>query len=227
MITALRNELWFPPIHRADGLVAMGGDLETKRLLHAYAHGIFPWYDEHSPILWWSPNPRCVLPLNKFKISKRLQRKIKNGPFHCTMNQCFDLVMQACAKTPRPGQDGTWLLPEMQEAYMNLHQLGFGHSVECWRGAELVGGIYGLALGKAFFGESMFYHVSDASKIALSFLVAHLRNLNFRLFDCQQETEHMLKMGACLITRASFNELLKEALLAGNFDVKRDIYRKM
>ncbi len=221
MVVALTDELWFPPVHRADGLVALGGDLSPERLVYAYAQGIFPWYDAHSPILWWSPNPRCILPLNKFHISSRLQRKIKNNSLHCTVDKAFDLVIKACANAPRPGQDGTWLLPEMQEAYINLHKLGLARSVECWQGDELVGGIYGVVLGKAFFGESMFYYVSDASKIALDHLVDYLKKKNFQLFDCQQATKHMLSMGACLITRTSFHYLLDEALRAGNFDLAK------
>ncbi len=218
MIITLTDELWFPPISRADGLVAVGGDLRPQRLIYAYAHGIFPWYAAQSPILWWSPNPRCVLPLNKFKISSRLRRKIRNASFCCTVNKAYDLVMQNCAQVPRAGQDGTWLLPEMQVAYSNLHRLGFALSVECWQDEKLVGGIYGLTMGKAFFGESMFHHVSDASKIALAYLVEYLKELDFKLFDCQQATNHMESMGACLITRANFNYLLKDALCDFDLD---------
>ncbi len=221
MLEALTDKLWFPSVYREDGLVAVGGDLRPERLLYAYARGIFPWYDAHSPILWWSPDPRCVLPFNKFHIPSRLKRKIKNGPFSCTLNKAFGLVINECATVSRNGLGGTgntWLLPEMQAAYKKLHELGFALSAECWREGQLVGGIYGVAIGKAFFGESMFHHVSDASKIALNFLVENLIEQGFELFDCQQDTPHMLNMGACYITRSSFNYLLNKALLAGGVD---------
>ncbi len=213
MVALLNDETWFPPVHKAeDGLVAVGGDLSPERLLFGYAQGIFPWYDEHSPILWWSPEPRCVLPLDKFYISSRLKRKIRNGPFHCTLNKAFDLVIKNCATVSRPKQSGTWILPEMQDAYRVLHLLGFAYSVECWKGETLVGGVYGVALGKAFFGESMFHLVPDASKIALSYLVNLLKTQGFILFDCQQETPHMLEMGATCIARPDFCNLLEQAL---------------
>ncbi len=220
MVALLNNDIWFPPVHEAeDGLVAVGGDLSPERLLFGYAQGIFPWYDEQSPILWWSPEPRCVLPLDNFYISSRLKRKIKNGPFHCTLNTAFDDVIKNCANVARPGQGGTWILPEMQDAYRILHLLGFAHSIECWKNDVLVGGVYGVALGKAFFGESMFHHVADASKIALEYLVNLLKMQGFTLFDCQQETPHMLEMGAITIARLDFNSLLDSALSASAMDI--------
>ncbi len=219
MLAKLTKDIWFPPVHKAiNGLLCVGGDLSPERLLYAYSQGIFPWYGENSPILWWSLEPRCILPFNKFYISKRLKRKIKNGSFHCTMNGAFALVIKACATTPRPDQDGTWILPEMQEAYTHLHALGFAHSVECWQDEQLVGGIYGVALGKIFFAESMFYNKSDASKIALCFLIERLKKQKFLLFDCQQETLLMNSMGACCITRSSFTLLLKQALEASGIN---------
>ncbi len=220
MVALLSNDIWFPHVDKArDGLVAVGGDLRPERLLFGYAQGIFPWYDEHSPILWWSPDPRCILSLDKYYVSRRLLRIIHNGPLRCTFNQAFDLVIKNCANISRPRQGGTWLLPEMQEAYKILHLLGFAHSVECWHHDVLVGGVYGVALGKAFFGESMFHHVSDASKIALVHLLKILTKNNFTLFDCQQETPHIMRMGAHCIARTDFNMLLNKALVTCGIDV--------
>ncbi len=208
----------FPPVHEAteDGLVAVGGDLGCERLLQAYSQGIFPWFNDDSPILWWSPNPRCILPLNNVRVSRRLQRKRRNTSLRCTRNRAFDAVISACAHVSRPnqhdGQGGTWLVPQMQQAYKRLHEHGYAYSVECWQGTALVGGVYGVALGKAFFGESMFHTVPDASKLALLELVAWLNQFHFQLFDCQQETPHMMALGAQSIPRENFLALLEKAL---------------
>ncbi len=196
----------FPPVCGAtsDGLVAIGGDLGCERLLLAYSQGIFPWYSDNSPILWWSPDPRCVLPLNAVRFSRRLLRKARNTSLHCTHNAAFARVIAACACIPRPHQHGTWLTRDMQRAYIRLHQRGHAHSVECWQGTRLVGGVYGVIMGKAFFGESMFHTVPDASKLALYSLVTRLNEQQFQLFDCQQETPHMLALGAVSIAREDF-----------------------
>ncbi len=214
MVAWLSSELGFPPVWQAnaDGLLAMGGDLRPERLLLAYSQGIFPWYGEDSPLLWWSPDPRCILPLDAVYCSKRLARKRQSSRFTCTYNTAFSKVIEHCAQSPRPNQDGTWITPAMQGAYRHLHTLGFAHSVECFEGSRLVGGLYGVAIGKAFFGESMFYLVPDASKIALLFLVDSLKEKGFMLFDCQQETKHMQNMGAVSIAREHFCALLEKAL---------------
>lgn len=208
------EQLWFPPAHQstADGLVAVGGDLTPERLLLGYSRGLFPWYSEGTPILWWSPDPRCILPLDAVHVHKRLQRRLRQNVFRCTLNTAFEQVVQQCATSPRPGQKSTWILPEMRRAYVRLHQLGFAHSVECWQGEQLVGGVYGVALGRAFFGESMFHCVPDASKAALLWLVDRLREGGVTLFDCQQETPHMVRLGARMISRTEFLRRLDVAL---------------
>lgn len=193
----------------ASGLLAAGGDLLPQTLLTAYAHGIFPWYGEGDPILWWSPDPRCALWLDQFRISRRSQRKIRHSNFTCSCDTAFGAVISACAAR----SEGTWLLPEMQAAYLRLHELGYAHSVEIWQEQKLVGGVYGLALGQVFFGESMFRRASEASRAALCGLVALLRQKDFRLLDCQQASPHMLAMGACQLPRAVFLRNLRE--LAG------------
>ena len=210
------GRLWFPPVEDApeDGLLAVGGDLSPQRLLLGYSRGIFPWYSENAPILWWSPDPRCILPLDALRVPQRLRRRLRQGLFQMTCDVAFDAVVEHCACQPRPGQNGTWILPEMREAYGRLHGMGFAHSVETWRDGRLVGGIYGVALGRAFFGESMFHLEADASKAALLELVAHLRRWGFTLFDCQQETPHMLRWGAVAVPRSEFLRLLDDALHA-------------
>ncbi len=208
----LNETLWFPPTHLAseDGLLAIGGDLSPARLVLAYSKGIFPWYSNNSPLLWWSPAPRCILPLDSFHISRRLQRR--QTAFRCTMNHAFEDVIARCAEIPRRGQQGTWIVQDMIQAYITLHHLGFAHSVECWQEQNLVGGLYGIWLGKAFFGESMFHNVSDASKIALIHLVQELKKQNVLLLDCQQATSHLLRMGAQSVSRTIFETLLQRAL---------------
>ncbi|HZD41256.1 MAG TPA: leucyl/phenylalanyl-tRNA--protein transferase [Terriglobales bacterium] len=204
----------FPPPDYADpsGLLAVGGDLSSERLLEAYRLGIFPWYTEDQPILWWSPDPRLILELGNFKISRSLGRTLKRRTFDVTFDRAFDEVIRACAKTHRPGQSGTWITPEMEEAYVKLHGLGYAHSVETWFEGELVGGLYGVSLGKAFFGESMFHHKRDASKVALAALVAKLQCWDFQFIDAQMTTEHLLSLGAREVSRRLFLKRLRSAL---------------
>ncbi|HXG53571.1 MAG TPA: leucyl/phenylalanyl-tRNA--protein transferase [candidate division Zixibacteria bacterium] len=213
-IYRLVDELVFPPPEYADssGLIAVGGDLSSDRLLEAYRVGIFPWYSEDQPILWWSPDPRLILELDSFKISRSLRRVIRKGIFQVTFDRAFEDVIRACATVVREGQRGTWITPEMQEAYTNLHGLGFAHSVETWVNGELVGGLYGVSLGKAFFGESMFHRKSDASKVALAALVEKLKGWGFHFIDAQMTTEHMLRLGAVEIPRRIFLKRLHAAL---------------
>ena len=192
-----------------DGLLAVGGDLSAQRIINAYLQGIFPWYSEGQPILWWSPNPRAVLFPEKLHISRSLKKLIRQQVFSTTLDQAFEQVVQACAQTPRINQDGTWISDEMQQAYIHLHKLGIAHSAECWLGDELVGGLYGLALGKVFFGESMFSHKSNASKVAFVHLLDNLSNAGYALIDCQVTTQHLLSMGAEEIPRNQFLRLLK------------------
>ncbi len=200
----LRYELAFPDPRTADenGIVAYGGDLSPSRLLLAYRSGIFPWYSEGDPILWWSPDPRFVLYPDSF-IERRSLRK-KRKQFEITFNRAFASVIRACASVPRPGQEGTWLQPEMIEAYTVLHQMGHAHSVEAWREGRLVGGLYGVAVGGVFSGESMFSLVSDASKAALAALVGHLKARGFSMIDAQVPTEHLVRLGAVEIPRERF-----------------------
>lgn len=208
------NRIWFPPVEEAEaeGLLGVGGDLSPRRLIAAYASGIFPWYSEGSPILWWSPDPRCTLPLDALHVPRSLARRLRREPFHFTVNRFFGEVIRRCASSARPGQDGTWIGAEMIAAYERLHRLGFAHSVEAWAAGELAGGIYGVALGRAFFGESMFYAVPDASKAALLHLVELLKERDTELFDCQQHTAHMRRFGAVETARPEFMRRLRKAL---------------
>lgn len=203
----------FPPPEaaRADGLLCAGGDLRPERLLAAYSRGIFPWYEEGLPILWWTPNPRCVLPLSGFRLPRRSARALRLHPFELTLDAAFNAVIRACAG-PRGAGRGTWLGPEMIAAYEKLHILGFAHSVEAWRDGRLVGGLYGVGLGRAFFGESMFHAQAEASRAALAGLVALLRLRGATLLDCQQETPHIMRMGGQLLPRAAFLTQLAQAL---------------
>ena len=195
-----------------DGLLAVGGDLSPERLLAAYENGIFPWYNEYSPILWWSPTPRLILEPKDLHISKSLRRLINKNPFEITLDRDFSGVIHACAYTRRPDGLGTWLVPEMIRAYIKLHRLGFAHSIEAWQDDKLVGGMYGLSLGRAFFGESMFYRVSGASKLAIVYLVRALHTWGFDFLDCQQTTRHMLQFGAREVCREVFLRLLEKSL---------------
>jgi leucyl/phenylalanyl-tRNA--protein transferase len=205
----------FPPVETAspEGLLAVGGDLRPERLLAAYRRGIFPWYSEGQPILWWSPDPRTALLPEDLKIARSLRKVLRAGKFRITLDGCFRDVMLACAE-PRPQHPGggTWITPAMVEAYARLHELGYAHSVEAWQDDALVGGLYGVALGGAFFGESMFTRASDASKVAFVHLVHQLRRWGFTLIDCQQYTEHLARFGAQEIPRAEFLRRLDEAL---------------
>ena len=207
-VLAITAEQAFPPIENAlanpNGLLAIGGELSPERLLHGYSQGIFPWFSEGDPILWWSPDPRMVLFPDELKISKSLQKRLKHAEVR--VDGDFRAVIQACAEAPRAGQNGTWILPEMVEAYCELHRLGHAHSVEVWQGSELVGGLYGVALGKMFFGESMFHRATDASKIAL----VHLVKQGYGMIDCQMHTPHLASLGAREITRQEFADKLRE-----------------
>ncbi len=207
----------FPPIERAepDGLLAVGGDLSPGRLLQAYRLGIFPWYDEPGgPILWWSPDPRLILEPSALHISRSLAQSLRRGTFAVRFDTAFAQVIRHCSEAARPGQDGTWITPEMQAAYIHLHELGFAHCAESWEGGELVGGVYGIALGRCFFGESMFARRSDASKVAFVGLVHRLEALGTTLIDCQVRTEHLVSLGAREIPRAEFARRLAEGLAA-------------
>jgi leucyl/phenylalanyl-tRNA---protein transferase len=206
----------FPDPELADrsGLLAVGGDLRPTRLLNAYALGIFPWYSEGQPILWHSPNPRFVLEPAKFHVPRSLKKTINRGLFEVRFDTAFEQVIDACASTSRPGQDGTWITDEMRDAYVELHRLGFAHSAESWQEGQLVGGLYGVSLGSAFYGESMFAHVSEASKVAFAVLVEQLIAWGFTLIDCQQETEHLARFGAEAWRRKRFLADLEKALEA-------------
>jgi leucyl/phenylalanyl-tRNA--protein transferase len=214
-ILAKDPESPFPPTEQAldypQGLLAVGGDLSPARLINAYQHGIFPWYSDDQPILWWSPAPRCVLYPHSVHISRRLRRRYNQGLFRLTCDQAFTEVIAACAG-PRHEQDDTWIDAEMQQAYIRLHQSGVAHSVEVWKDDRLVGGIYGLALGKVFFGESMFSEAEDASKISLVALCRQLQRWDFSLLDCQISNPHLLSMGAEDISRAEFEDHLKSTI---------------
>jgi len=209
----LDERLVFPPVHLAeDGLLALGGDLRPERLLLGYTQGIFPWYAENLPILWHSPDPRMVMTTRDLVIQRSLRKAIRRKPYRLTMDSAFREVLRGCAEVPRPGQTGTWLIPEMVEAYAQLHELGFAHSIEAWQGGELVGGLYGVSLGAAFFGESMFARAPDASKIAFAASVVQLDAWHVGLIDCQVHTEHLERFGAYEVTRAHYLELLQRAL---------------
>ena len=203
----------FPPLDQAliepDGLLAAGGDLSPVRLLNAYQHGIFPWFNEGEPILWWSPDPRCVLYPNKLKISRSLKKTLNKAPFEIRIDTAFAEVLKACA-APREQQAGTWITDSMFNAYIKMHELGHAHSFECWQNNELVGGLYGLAIGKMFFGESMFSKQSDASKVALVHLCEYCQQNDIKLIDSQVHTSHMESMGAEMINRSDFERLVKK-----------------
>lgn len=207
MIPFLSSHDPFPPVERAlrdpNGLLAAGADLSPDRLIDAYAHGIFPWFGEEDPVLWWSPDPRMVLFTTEVHVSRSLRRTIRSGRMNVTLDSCFTRVMEGCA-APRSGQDGTWITDEMVEAYARLFDMGFAHSVETWKDGALVGGLYGVALGRMFFGESMFSRVPDASKMALAALVTQIERWGYPLVDCQMSTSHLASLGAREIPRASF-----------------------
>lgn len=200
----------FPDVSNCneDGLLAMGGDLDLNTLVSAYAQGIFPWFNDDQPILWWSPNPRMVLFPSDIKISRSLRKTLKNTPFQVTCNRAFGQVINACAvrgeKNPRRVTEDTWITADMQTAYQQLHESGYAHSIEVWLNNELVGGLYGVSLGKVFFGESMFSRVSDASKVAFVSLAQSLVKQGFSIIDCQVSSEHLLSLGAREIPRDEF-----------------------
>ncbi|MBC2713260.1 MAG: leucyl/phenylalanyl-tRNA--protein transferase [Desulfosarcina sp.] len=205
-VFTLSKQLSFPPPYLAikEGLLAVGGDLSPERLLLAYRNGIFPWYSEGEPILWWSPDPRLVLYPDELRISKSLRKVIMKRLFHITFDKAFEAVIQACAEAKRPYGEGTWITDEMKDAYCELHRQGYAHSVEAWRDEKLVGGLYGISIGRAFFGESMFSRVSNASKVAFVTLVKNLRRLKFDLIDCQVKTDHLIRFGAREVPRKLF-----------------------
>jgi leucyl/phenylalanyl-tRNA--protein transferase len=204
----------FPAITQAlrspNGLLAAGGDLSAERLLHAYEHGIFPWFDNGQPILWWSPDPRCVLLPADLHLSRRFRRSLKNASFGVSFNEAFGNVIIACSGK-RDRHTGTWITPEMIDAYGRLHTLGWAHSVEVWLEGELVGGIYGIAIGRAFFGESMFSDVTNASKVAVLALCRQLIAHDFAILDCQVPSPHLMSLGATHMPRMEFASLLKAA----------------
>jgi len=214
IITPLGIDHIFPnPRHAADeGLLAFGGDLSPNRLLSAYRKGIFPWYSEGDPILWWSPDPRLLLYPGRFKTSKSFARVLRNGGFRVSFDRAFSEVIGYCGSVPREGQHGSWLLPEMQEAYIRLHQMGFAHSVEVYHKDQLAGGLYGIAMGGAFFGESMFSLVSNASKVAFRALSDVLAARGYDFIDCQMKTEHLVRMGAVEVDRDCYLDQLEQAL---------------
>src|SRR5262245_14743528 len=213
-----RDVPWIPPeMADPDGFVGVGGDLSARTLLRAYAEGVFPWFNEDDPILWWSPDPRAIIELHTkrgspsagFHVSRRLERTIRSGKFRVTVNRCFETVMLACGEN-RDG--GTWVTPDMLAAYTYMHHLGHAHSVEAWVGHDLAGGIYGLAIGGLFAAESMFYRISDGSKVALVALVDRLRKRGFTLLDVQMTTPHTERMGAINISRTEYLTRLREAV---------------
>ncbi|MGR6873932.1 leucyl/phenylalanyl-tRNA--protein transferase [Pseudomonas sp. HK3] len=193
-----------------NGLLAAGGDLSCERLLNAYSIGIFPWYNEEDPILWWSPDPRCVIFPEDFKPSRSLAKALRKSDYSVTSDVCFERVMTECA-APRSSQDGTWINSDIIKSYAQLHKLGYAHSVECWHNEELVGGLYGIAIGQAFFGESMFSKKSNASKIAFATLCKTLHSWGFQIVDCQVHSPHMESLGAIEIPRKAFLDVLKTA----------------
>jgi leucyl/phenylalanyl-tRNA--protein transferase len=211
MIPWLPDETVFPPPETAlrepegpNGLLAAGGDLSPARLLAAYRQGIFPWYSGDDPILWWSPDPRMVLFPDELRISRSLAKTLRNADYRVRLDTAFTAVIDACASTPREGQPGTWITREMRAAYAELFRLGYAHSVETWIDGKLAGGLYGVAVGRAFYGESMFSHRRDSSKIALAHLCAHLKQRGFGIIDCQMKTEHLASLGARPLPRREF-----------------------
>lgn len=213
----------FPPANMAnkEGLLAFGGDLSPERLIVAYANGIFPWYNENEPLLWWSLDPRLVIRPGEMRVSKSLRHTLRSNRFECRIDTDFESVMRYCAQTPRDGQIGTWITDEMLEAYIQLHRMGLAHSFETYCEGELVGGLYGVSLGKLFCGESMFHRMSDASKVAFYHLHQFLVSHGFKLIDCQQETRHLVSLGAYTMDRQDYlNEikaLVMEPTLKGNW----------
>jgi len=209
-----KGQITFPDPEKADdeGLLCYGGNLHPETLISAYCQGIFPWYDASNPILWWSPPLRMIMKPSELKVSKSLQHIINKNMFEIQFDHNFEEVIRLCSKVKRKGQRGTWITKEMKEAYINLHHLGYAHSVEAYQGETLVGGLYGVSLGKAFFGESMFHLISNASKVAFYHLVQRLTEWDFQLIDAQQNTKHLSSLGAYEIERKNFLILLQNAL---------------
>ncbi len=216
MIPWLSADMPFPPSETAladpNGLLAAGGDLSVSRLLDAYRRGIFPWSSEGRPILWWTPDPRMVLRVDEFRVSRSLRKRVASGVFELRVDTAFDDVVAACAQAARPGQGGTWITRAIRDGYGALHARGYAHSFESWRDGRLVGGLYGVALGRMFFGESMFARETDASKVALVHLVDRCARLGVPMIDCQQETAHLAKLGARPMPRAQFARRLAELI---------------
>ncbi len=212
-IYELNDSYVFPNPEEAteEGIIAFGGDLSVGRLVEAYRSGIFPWYEDESPgILWWSPDPRMILYPDDFKVAKSLRQTIRRHTFELRIDTAFSSVIEACSTVPREDQDGTWITDEMKAAYIQLFEEGIAHSVECWQDDVLVGGLYGLSLGKLFFGESMFHHVSNASKVAFYYLSRLAKHLNFSFIDCQMHTDHLASLGAKEMSRHDYLTLIKE-----------------
>ena len=232
MIPWLQNVERFPPVELAlrepNGLLCAGGDLTPQRLVLAYLKGIFPWYSPGEPILWWSPDPRMVLFPAEFKLSRSLRKTLRNKDYHVRLDTHFKAVIEACAGTKRKDQAGTWITPEIQAAYVKLHELGYAHSVETWADGRLVGGLYGIAIGKMFYGESMFAHATDASKIAVAHLVRFLAGNGFGLIDCQMNTAHLASLGAREIPRDEFTDHLRRLTaippLCGRWDADAAVH---
>jgi leucyl/phenylalanyl-tRNA--protein transferase len=214
MIPWLNTDEAFPPLAKAlrepNGLLAAGADLSPERLLAAYRQGIFPWYSPGQPILWWSPDPRMVLFPSELKVSRSLAKRMRKDDYEIRFDTAFRQVMLQCALTERPGQDGTWITSDIVEGYCRLHALGHAHSVETWMEGKLVGGVYGVAIGRMFYGESMFHHVTDASKLAFVHLVRRLHDQGFGMLDCQMKTTHLASLGAREVSRDEFSQRLSE-----------------
>ena len=210
----LSEDIVFPSPHLAskEGLLAVGGDLSVERLLLAYSSGIFPWYSDGEPILWWSPDPRLVLYPDELKVSRSLRKVIRQNVFEIHMDRAFETVISECAQIRLENQEGTWIVDDMVRAYCRLHDAGFAHSVEAWQGNSLVGGLYGVSIGKCFFGESMYTRVTNASKVALVALVEHVKTLDFAFIDCQIPTAHLFRLGAREISRSRYLRELTDAL---------------
>lgn len=218
-VAVLAGDSPFPPVEDAltepNGLLAIGGNLSVDRLLDAYANGIFPWFSQGQPVMWWSPDPRMVLYPDELKISRSMSKRLKREDYEVRFNSAFQQVMQACASTQRADQDSTWITEDMIRAYTALHVAGHAWSAETWMDNELVGGLYGVAIGKMFYGESMFHHVTDASKIAFIHLVRRLQEQDFGLIDCQMKTAHLASLGAREIPRKVFLQQLSELIQYG------------
>lgn len=211
-VASIDGDCAFPPVEHAlrepNGLLAIGGDLSLGRLLAAYRQGIFPWFSDGEPILWWSPDPRMVLFPDELKVARSLQKTIKNRPFELRLNTAFREVITACSSTLRPDQHGTWITQNIIDAYCKLHEAGYAISSEAWLDGKLVGGCYGVKIGHMFYGESMFHHINDSSKVAFVHLVEYLRNLQVGMIDCQMKTAHLARFGAREISRADFMQKL-------------------